>query len=116
MRLYRPVCVTPGRKPRRPVFSRHGSYTVTNRFEVTMLKIEGFLQTRAQRPSDRVLTSNPESLRVVFVSKAEQWPSGRVLTSNPESLRVVFVSKAEQWPSGRVLTPETLSVVFLSKT
>ena len=23
--LYRPVCVGPGRKPRRPVFSRHGS-------------------------------------------------------------------------------------------
>ena len=24
-RLYRPVCVGPGRKPRRPVFSRRGS-------------------------------------------------------------------------------------------
>ena len=24
--LYRPVCVGPGRKPRRPVFSRRGSY------------------------------------------------------------------------------------------
>ena len=24
--LYSPVCVRPGRKPRRPVFSRHGSY------------------------------------------------------------------------------------------
>ena len=26
--LYRPVCVGPGRKPRRPVFSRRGSYHV----------------------------------------------------------------------------------------
>ena len=28
MRLYRSYCVRPGRKPQRPVFSRHGSYTV----------------------------------------------------------------------------------------
>ena len=26
LRQYRPVCVGPGRKPRRPVFSHHGSY------------------------------------------------------------------------------------------
>ena len=26
LNLYRPVCVRPGRKPRRPVFSRRGSY------------------------------------------------------------------------------------------
>ena len=26
--LYRPVCVGPGRKPRRPVFSRRGSYVI----------------------------------------------------------------------------------------
>ena len=26
LRLYRPVCVGPSQKPRRPVFSRHGSY------------------------------------------------------------------------------------------
>ena len=26
LRLYRPVCVGPGRKSRRPVFSRRGSY------------------------------------------------------------------------------------------
>ena len=31
--LYRPVCVGPGRKPRRPVFSRRGSYvSVMNEF------------------------------------------------------------------------------------
>ena len=70
-------------------FTQFYIVTVTNRYEVTMLKIEGFLQTRAQRPSDRVLTSNPESLRVVFVSKAEQWPSGRALT--PETLSVTCV-------------------------
>ena len=29
LRLYRQVCVKPGRKPRRPVFSRRGSYVKT---------------------------------------------------------------------------------------
>ena len=29
LRLYRSVCVRPGRKPRRPVFSRRGSYVVS---------------------------------------------------------------------------------------
>ena len=28
--LYRPVCVGPGRKPRRPVFSERGSYQSKN--------------------------------------------------------------------------------------
>ena len=31
LRLYRPVCVGPGRKPRRPVFSRRGSYEMFGR-------------------------------------------------------------------------------------
>ena len=29
LKLYRAVCVRPGRKPRRPVFSRRGSYSTT---------------------------------------------------------------------------------------
>ena len=28
LRLYRPVCVRPGQKPRRPVFSCHGSFNL----------------------------------------------------------------------------------------
>ena len=32
LRLYRPVCVGPGRKPRRPVFSRRGSIII--RFQI----------------------------------------------------------------------------------
>ena len=35
-RLYSPVCVGPGRKPRRPVFSQRGSNLVTTR-SMTML-------------------------------------------------------------------------------
>ena len=31
--LYSPVCVGPGRKPRRPVFSQRGSYIVDKKFE-----------------------------------------------------------------------------------
>ena len=39
--LYRPVCVGPGRKPRRPVFSRRGSYTkiLTPLNSTTQIKI-----------------------------------------------------------------------------
>ena len=31
LKLYRPVCVRPGRKPRRPVFSRRGSFIISER-------------------------------------------------------------------------------------
>ena len=33
VRLYSPVCVGPGRKPRRPVFSQRGSYVVCSNFD-----------------------------------------------------------------------------------
>ena len=35
--LYRPVCVGPGRKPRRPVFSKRGSYKVASKLNCSLL-------------------------------------------------------------------------------
>ena len=35
--LYRPVCVGPGRKPRRPVFLRRGSFTFIKKTNISTL-------------------------------------------------------------------------------
>ena len=40
--LYRPVCVGPGRKPRRPVFSRRGSLDVIVAFLIILVDIRIF--------------------------------------------------------------------------
>ena len=42
LRLYRPVCVGPGRKPRRPVFSRRGSINPDIKGASTGLKLSTF--------------------------------------------------------------------------
>ena len=46
LRLYRPVCVGPGRKPRRPVFSRRGSIDV-HFFKTQSLNIEWKVNPRS---------------------------------------------------------------------
>ena len=38
--LYRPICVGPGRKPRRPVFSRRGSFHVHNSSILSFLPLQ----------------------------------------------------------------------------
>ena len=40
LKVYRPVCVRPGRKPQRPVFSRRGSY-INNPGHMTKMAIYG---------------------------------------------------------------------------
>ena len=42
--LYSPVCVRPGRKPRRPVFSERGSYCVSAQNQVSEAIRGAFLQ------------------------------------------------------------------------
>ena len=41
--LYRPVCVGPGRKPRRPFFSRRGSFIVTQFIQILVYKEQNYL-------------------------------------------------------------------------
>ena len=44
--LYRPICVRPGRKPRRPVFSRRGSWITFVTISVFKHKIPGYKLSR----------------------------------------------------------------------
>ena len=74
--LYRPVCVGPGRKPRRPVFSRRGSYT----------KLHHYFSKSCRSGPDNAGTAEPQKIEIDMY-----WP----INLERRSLALFLVAKTK---------------------